>query len=165
MNIQDIHLIYDYNYWARDRILRAAERVTEEQYIMPATFPFGGLRGTLVHILDAEISWRTFFERSEWMAELGEADFPTLARLRTAWDVEEASMRAFLARLTDADLENILAYTTDEGDRRRILWHCLLHVVNHGTQHRAEAAALLTTYGASPGEVDFTQFLNAVGKA
>jgi len=44
--------------------------------------------------------------------------------------------------------------------RERVLWHCLLHVVNHGTQHRSEAAALLTSYGQSPGGLDFTLFLN-----
>jgi hypothetical protein len=27
-------------------------------------------------------------------------------------------------------------------------------------QHRSEAAALLTGYGQSPGEIDFTVFLN-----
>ncbi len=70
-------------------------------------------------------------------------------------------MRDYLAHLTDADLASIVRYTTDEGDKRkRVLWHCLLHVVNHGTHHRSEAAEILTGHGYSPGELDFTAFLN-----
>ena len=74
-------------------------------------------------------------------------------------------MRAYLGGLNDEDLESHRRYTTDTGIQRdRILWHCLLHIVNHGTQHRSEAAALLTDYGQSPGDVDFTVFLNEWNK-
>jgi uncharacterized damage-inducible protein DinB len=34
----------------------------------------------------------------------------------------------------------------------------LVHVVNHGTQHRAEAAALLTPEDRSPGELDLINY-------
>jgi len=40
-------------------------------------------------------------------------------------------------------------------------WQMLAHVVNHGTQHRSEAAALLTTAGRSPGEIDMIFFAEA----
>src|SRR6266581_6770413 len=38
------------------------------------------------------------------------------------------------------------------------VWQLLVHVVNHGTQHRAEAAALLTAEGRSPGELDLFDY-------
>jgi uncharacterized damage-inducible protein DinB len=34
----------------------------------------------------------------------------------------------------------------------------LVHVVNHGTQHRAEATALLTGEVRSPGELDLINY-------
>ncbi len=40
-----------------------------------------------------------------------------------------------------------------------ILWQLMAHVVNHGTQHRSEAATLLTSYGYSPGDLDLIMFL------
>jgi uncharacterized damage-inducible protein DinB len=161
MNIQDILLIYEYNYWASAQILAAAAKVTEEQFLAPAAFPYGGLHGTLLHILEAEWSWRALFQRMEDASELLPADYPHLPAIETRWREEETAMRAHLAGLRDEDMESHLRYTTDTGIKRdRILWHCLLHVVNHGTQHRSEAAALLTENGHSPGDLDFTVFLN-----
>ena len=58
MNKQDIQLLYKYNQWANQRILDAAAHVTEEQFLAPALYPHGGLRGTLTHTLFAEWIWR-----------------------------------------------------------------------------------------------------------
>jgi uncharacterized damage-inducible protein DinB len=162
MNIQDIKLIYEYNYWSNKRILVASAKVSHKQFSAPASFPYGGLRGTLLHILDAEWGWRMFLQNNDWSApDLNEAVFPTLLEFESRWHEEETAMRKYLASLNDEDLIIHRYYNTSEGDSRdRILWHCLLHVVNHGTQHRSEAAALLTDYGSSPGDLDFTVFLN-----
>ncbi len=40
-----------------------------------------------------------------------------------------------------------------------MLWQLMLHLINHGTQHRSEAAALLTGYGQSPGDLDLILYL------
>jgi len=162
MNTQDIHLIYEYNYWANKKLLAASVNVSPEQFNASASFPYGGLRGTLLHILDAEWGWRMFLQNNNWSApDLNEAEFPALTAFDSRWRDEEAAMRTYLASLRDEDLIVHRYYNTAEGKSRdRILWHCLLHVANHGTQHRSEAAALLTDYGSSPGDLDFTVFLN-----
>lgn len=162
MNVRDVSLLYEYNYWANKRILAASSSVTQQQFDAPASFPYGGLHGRLFHILEAEFAWRMFFENDNWDApDLSLQDFPDFASLQECWTKEEKEMRAYLTTLRDEDLNGHRYYTTGEGDARdRILWHCLLHVVNHGTQHRSEAAALLTEYHCSPGDLDFTRFLN-----
>ena len=163
MNIRDIFTIYNYNYWATGKILTASAQLSPEQFILPTTHSFGSLRGTLMHTLDAECSWRMLLEKDTlaYFDALKEDDFPTFVSLEQRWKEEERLMRNYLNSLSEDDLIDYVRYTTDEGDKReRVLWHCLLHVVNHGTHHRSEAAAILTEYGHSPGELDFTVFLN-----
>ena len=161
MKQADIAIILEYNYWANKRILTMASKVPEKQYRAPTAFPHGSLHGTLVHTLDAEYGWRTMLQEGAWASELTAAQFPSLASLETRWRDEEAALREYLAGLNDEKMLEIVRYKADEGNQReRVRWHCLYHVVNHGTQHRSEAAAMLTDYGQSPGEIDFTIFLN-----
>ena len=160
MNVQDIGLIYEYNYWANHKILKASEGVSQEQFLAPADFPFGGLRGTIVHIMDAEWGWRGLFESNSFGEDLNMNDFPTIKSIQKRWTEEEKAMRAYISRLKDEDMNMHLYYKSGSGAQRdRILWHCLLHVVNHGTQHRAEAAVMLTSFGYSPGDLDLSVFL------
>jgi uncharacterized damage-inducible protein DinB len=66
----------------------------------------------------------------------------------------------FIAALTDDDLNRTIRYkTTQGGAMANVLWQLMAHVVNHGTQHRSEAAMLLTGCGCSPGDLDLIVFL------
>jgi uncharacterized damage-inducible protein DinB len=166
MNVADIKFIYEYNYWANKKILEAAEKVPEAQFLATAEFPFGGLHNTMLHVVDAEYGWRGFFEFKKFNEDLKPEDFPTWAALERKFQEEEEAMRAWLGGLTDEDVNAHVTYTNDEGVlRNRILWHCLNHVVNHGTQHRSEAAALLIRYDTSPGDLDFTLYLIESGNS
>ncbi|MBZ0280081.1 MAG: DinB family protein [Anaerolineae bacterium] len=161
MNKQDIREIYEYNYWANYLLLDMTEKVTPEQFVTPSSHSFSSLQGTLVHILDAEWGWRVLLQSQGSTPLLKAEDFPTVDVLRQRWQEEEKAMWDYINRLSDEDLMGIVRYPGDEDvTRERVLWHCLFHVINHGMQHRSEAANLLTTYGQSPGEIDFTVFLN-----
>ncbi|MEX2029526.1 MAG: DinB family protein [Anaerolineales bacterium] len=161
MQTEDVLTLFEYNHWANRRILDTAAEITPEQFLAPASYSRGGLRPTLAHILDGERSWRLLLQEGTMPFDMKEELFPALVDLTARWNVEQAEMRGYLASLKDADLPAVVRYTTSTGVKReRVRWHCLVHVVNHGTQHRSEAAALLTNFGHSPGDLDFTIYLN-----
>jgi uncharacterized damage-inducible protein DinB len=160
MNKKDIQLLYKYNSWANAKILNAAANVTQEQFTALASHPHNDLRHTLTHTLFAEWLWR-----NRWMGQspttlILNEDFPTFESLRTRWTEEEKTLNDFVDSLTDERINSVFQYKTTKGiAHENILWQVMMHVVNHGTQHRSEAAAILTELGHSPGDIDLIVFL------
>lgn len=163
MRVADIQMLYDYNYWATARILCTAASITDEQFTAPTRFPWGSLRGTLVHILAGERFWLYLWQgMPSPPLNLGES--PTLATLRERWPHDEAALRSYLATLTDDDLDRSHTYTLQSGAASTApLWARIVHIVTHGTLHRGEAAQMLTECGHSPGDIDLLDFLDERG--
>lgn len=160
MNKQDILTLYQYNQWANHKILIAAANVTHEQFIADATFPHGGLRSTLVHTLFAQWIWRSRWQGTSPTTRFKPEEFPTFESLQERWQAEERLLMDYVESLTDEKLNEVIQYKNTKGvPLQQILWKMMMHVVNHGTQHRAEAAALLTDFGCSPGDVDMIYFM------
>lgn len=161
MNHDDMLLLFDYNHWATNKILAAARRASEDELCRASTLPWKSIHGTLVHMMDAERTWRLRCQEGAAPARLADpSKYPTLAELTAQWTAEEAALRAYIDGLADADLESTIAYRNTKGvPYAQALWQILVHVVNHGTQHRAEVAQLLTELGHSPGDVDFIFYL------
>ena len=158
MKTNEILTLFNYNYWANERIVSTAQALDEAAFAAPVVgASFGSLRGTLVHILGAEWIWRMRCQEGVSPAEMmTEVNFPTLSALQMGWQSEEAAMRAYLDWLRDEDLAHKVAYHNRQGKAFVTpLWQILVHLVNHGTQFRSEAAMLLTQAVHSPGDLDF----------
>ena len=170
MKVDEIRLLCDYNDWADARLLAACTRVSLEQYTALTPYGHGGLRATMVHILDniwqQRITLQGYYkeplagEAAYDATELHEDAFPTLAVLRERWLIEQQEMRTYLDTLTEETLNSTIRYVIPGAMRERVVWHILLDAIIHAAQHRSEAAALLTGYGQSPGDFDFTLFMN-----
>jgi len=158
MRVADIQLLYEYNYWAHDRILRQVARLSQEQFDAALGYSWGGVRGTLIHVLGTELTWRSRW-RGDSDAALTQPDLSTSDAVAAAWEENRAAMRAYLATLGADDFDRDIAYTRQGQRYSHPLWTQLAHVVNHGTQHRSEIAVMLTNYGYSPGDIDFSLFM------
>ena len=161
MNKHAILTLFQYNAWSTAKILDAASHVTRDQFLALAPFPHGSLRGTLVHSLFAEWTWRNRWEGTPSTFKWQSAAFPTFEALRAHWAEEESRLMQFVARVAEERLLKRINYISTEGlPHERVLWECMLHLVNHGTQHKTEAAAILTNLGHSPGDIDLIVYFN-----
>ena len=160
MRISEATTLIDYLYWTRDAVLAAAAQLEGGEFTGTDTVTTRDMRATLVHELDVQWSWRERLKGADWDewgpdADLTADDYPTIESLREHWARDEADMRAWLASLTDADLD---APPVREEDRLP-LWQFVMHLVSHGIQQFSEAAVLLTRAGHSPGDIGFLEFV------
>lgn len=84
---------------------------------------------------------------------LDPAEFADRKTIRAYWDNVEQNLRDYLAKLQDQMLfEKPFA---DGEDKDLVLWQVLLHVVNHGTDHRAQILRLLHDLGVKTTSQDY----------
>ncbi|MFN8532126.1 MAG: DinB family protein [Dehalococcoidia bacterium] len=153
-------LLYDYTCWANNRAVDLAGQVPLEEYRRSRPYGRGSLRDVLTHSYTAEWRWRQRFEHGgQWGDPPGSETLDTPAALARDWAEEQGRWRTFLA---SADLDQPIDYSRSDGVAfSNRLGDLIAHVFNHSTQHRAEAAWLLTELGASPGDLDLIVYLRA----
>jgi uncharacterized damage-inducible protein DinB len=154
MRTADILALFEYLYWIRDRVLRAAGEVGPD--VLGATQPGSSrdLRATLVHELDVESGWRARL-RSDAEVDLDPANFPTIDVIAEHWQRDELAMRQWLASLTD---QALAAPPPHETNQAFPLWYYLVHVVSHGIQELEDAVVLLGPSGRSPRDLGFLDY-------
>jgi uncharacterized damage-inducible protein DinB len=154
-------ILFDYNYWGRDKILQQAANVTNAELTRTCAKGYGSLRATLVHCLRAEWNWLARWQGISPTDPPREELLTTINLIRERWEEVEGQVRAFLKNLDQAELSRVIRYSAKTGETiERPLWHSLTQIIEHGIQHRAEAAALLTEFDHSPGNLDFIIFLD-----
>jgi len=151
MTYDDLSLLADYNFWARDRLLDAVAALTPEQFVRPMGSSFGSVRDTIAHICDAEFIWLSRWKGEQPTGFRNPERMPDLAAARTEWAALESEMRGALERIGPAGVDRIIAYRDMRGaERSDVFWQMLQHVVNHGSYHRGQVTTMLRQLGAAP---------------
>jgi len=158
--IETLRELFDYNYWARDRQLKACEALSEEQFLRPLGNSFSSVRDVLAHLIFAEWVWlERWVGRSPTQADKQQVapdKFPTVASVRERWSIGEGNMRSYLAALDEQTLSRSLTYTNWRGLVCTYpLGQTLFHLANHQTYHRGQVTTLLRQLGAEAPAVDY----------
>lgn len=152
MQADDIRWLFAYDRWATLRVLNVLDGLDPAVWTRTDVVGDRGLGAILVHHLGASMRWRISFETQgeEEGRVLEREPLPTIHGLRDLWQAEWTAVDDWLPTVTDGFLAHVFDGVP--------VWQMLVHVVNHGTQHRAEAAALLTDASRSPGELDLINY-------
>ena len=125
-----------------------------EQFTQASDYSYGSVRDQIVHLISADEVWFSELQGIEPSEPFPSADLDDRERIRAYWDSVEQMMRAYLAELQDDTLFDT-PIEEPEDDKDLIVWQVLLHVVNHGTDHRAQLLRLLNDLGVKTTSQDY----------
>ncbi|PJF40302.1 MAG: hypothetical protein D6737_09785 [Chloroflexi bacterium] len=160
MNLDSIHLMYRYNYWAWARVWACVDTLSDAQFSQDVGYSMRSVHGQLVHAMSAEALWFSRLQGTSWRSMYKNEDYPTRDAIRTKWREVEAEVWHYLNKLTPDDLNETFTYRTMSGveytDSRL---QVLIHVVNHATDHRAQTLATIHQVGGETVEQDLIFYL------
>ena len=154
MNANAFRHFYDYHFSENRNIWETyIASLSGEQFTQDVSYSAGSVRNQVVHLMSVDDTWFSGLRGVEIPDSLDPAAFADRAGIRTHWDGVERRMRDYLAELRD---DMLFEKPFSEGeDKDLVLWQVLLHVGNHGTDHRAQVLRLLSDLGVRTVSQDY----------
>ena len=155
MTVKELHVLYDYGYWANRKLFHVIAQLNTDEFTRAVGGSYGSVRNTLVHALSAEWGWLDRCGGHARGAKLEPGDYPTADTLVQAWSKVEGYVREFLSGLKDEDLARTVEFANPRGEKRAMpLGELMQHAAIHGVHHRGQAALLLRLLGRAPENFD-----------
>lgn len=155
MNADAFRHFYEYHFAENRKIWdRYVMSLTYERFIQDVGYSHGSVRDQIIHLASVDEIWFCELQGIEPLEPFSAASLDDRVILRVHWDRIEKSMRAYLENLRDEMLFDKPIETPEE-DTGLAVWQVLLHVVNHGTDHRAQLLKLLSDLGIKTESQDY----------
>ncbi|MEO1288577.1 MAG: DinB family protein [Chloroflexota bacterium] len=147
--------LFEYHYARHRQIWESCMRLSEAQFEQAMPYSHGSLREQWIHLLDDDAKWLAFLMGSK-MARLASHEFPNRALIKQAYDQIESSALDFVKRVDESILEHTYTWHVPIRSEPQYVkgWQILVHMVNHGTDHRAQILRILHDFGAPSFDQD-----------
>ncbi len=153
-----LFLLWRYNLWANSQFLIASDSLSPDQFLKDLGDGCGSFRDKLAHIFAADEIW--------WMRISSVADFPftkpdqipSQDDLKQKWN---PILQKYSQILEDpsTDYKQMVVYKNFRGKEfQTSLYEILLHVYNHSTYHRGQAASLFRRLTGKPPVTDLMEY-------
>jgi uncharacterized damage-inducible protein DinB len=158
VSLEALRAHIDYDIWANRRILDAAAALTPDELTRDFGSADKSILGTLLHVYGGSVVWIERVYGTSLRARPYD-EHATLETLHAAWPMVWERWKGYVGGLTAESAEAEIGYSTFKGDAfHSPAWQIILHVVNHGTHHRGQAAGFMRSLGKTPPALDLMQY-------
>jgi len=148
--IELVHTMVAYNDALHRKMWESIQQLSDELFTASIEYSHGSIRNQLVHLAAVDGRWtrglkglpdaRSFNPHAD--------DYPNASSVFTLWEPIAREFYEFAMGMDDDRLLQIPQGMNEP------CWQVILHVVNHGTDHRAQVLRALHDFGASTFDQD-----------
>ncbi len=157
--------LFEYHYARNREIWASMMTLSEAQFMQDVPYSHGSLQQQWIHMIDDDAKWLAFLMGAN-MARLATFDYPTRESVKLAYDKIEASALDFVAQVDETILKLVYQWHVPHMAEIQYVagWEVLLHMVNHGTDHRAQILRILHDFGAPSSDQDLLGYWLSSGR-
>jgi uncharacterized damage-inducible protein DinB len=148
-----IKSLIEYHCALNRRLCASLAHITETQFTQDDPYSRGSIRNLMVHLISTDLRWLAGLKNLPDLAHLNYADYPDRQSLHFLLESVSQDLMEYVATLSTAALEE---YPNEIPAGR---WQILMHMVNHGTDHRATILQRLNEFGAPGFDQDYILWL------
>lgn len=156
--VEQVRTIYVYDKWANDKVLNAAAQASDEDLTRKGVIAGNSIANVLSHIVAVQQGWFAYLSGQERPPRWEVPEDNIVAGLRPRYEAAYEKLYEYTQRLDEDELARTVTIEWKGEDLIYSVWNILMHLANHGTQHRAEVGIALHNLGASPGDLDLDDF-------
>lgn len=153
MKLDLIQLYVTYHVDMTRRVWDLIDTITDEQFLAVDEYSQGSIRNLMVHLASVDRRWLAGLKNLEDVGHLKQEDYLTRVTAREAFENVAKDLSEHVSTLT----EEALNKPTDKVEQPQ--WQIFLHLVNHGTDHRATVLQRLNELGIETFPQDLVMWL------
>ncbi len=153
---------FAFDHWANTHVATLLSHLPREVLEAEAPRFYSGSAWTMLrHMLDVEWSWLRCCQglsMTEWLWDAYAVG--TIEEALAFMAEEYPCVMAYVETLSEAQLAEMINLAPEGREPRyRTRGDVMLHLLNHGTEHRGDLAHFLTDHDLSPGDLDYLDWL------
>lgn len=153
MKLELIKTFMEYNIEMTRRVWDSINYITEEQFLADDAYSRGSVRNLMIHLASTDRRWLAGLKNAEEVGHLKFEDFSTRGETHQVFERVTHDLSEYVNSLTEEALNQ------NPNDVSNPRWQVLLHLINHGTDHRSTVLQRLHEFGAPTFDQDFIIWL------
>jgi uncharacterized damage-inducible protein DinB len=145
--------LIEYHHGMTRRVWESILGITDDQFTQEDGYSRGSIRNLMIHITSTDRRWLAGLRNEPDVGHLAFTDFPSRQAGKDMFEQVAGELQIYAAGLTEQDLDG----KPDNVPATRI--DVLMHLINHGTDHRATVLQMLYRLGASTFEQDLITWM------